>query len=165
MSKSSSIIIGLLIVIIAILAWLAFGKQAQAPVTDLTPTVTETPGADQTPSPEVQAPAALHTKIILTTPKANASVTKKFTISGKAPGNWFFEASAPYMVTTAEGEKIAQGTLQAIGEWMTTDLVDFKAEVSTNPAYSGPAFLVLLKDNPSGMPENDDSLEIPISIQ
>lgn len=166
MSKFSNIVIVLLLIIIALLAWLAFVKPVQAPVVPMatsTPAVTQTP--DETPATTTEVPKPLHEKINVSSPKANASVAKKFTIIGKAPGNWFFEASAPYMVTTPEGDKIAQGTLRAIGDWMTTNLVDFKADVSINPAYSGPATLVLLKDNPSGMPENDDSLEIPITIQ
>jgi hypothetical protein len=93
------------------------------------------------------------------------AVGKKFSITGKAPGNWFFEASAPYMIQTPEGEKIAQGAMQAIGDWMTTDLVDFEADVSVSGSYTGPATLVFMKDNPSGLPEHDDSLEIPIVIE
>lgn len=166
MAKFSNIVIILLLVVIALLVWLAFVKPAQAPVipapvATTTPTQTENP--DTTPIETGTKP--LHEKIVVTSPKSNANVQKTFTVTGKAPGNWFFEASAPYVVTTPEGDKIAQGTIQAVGEWMTTDLVDFKASVSTNPAYSGPATLVLMKDNPSGMPEHDDSLEIPIVVQ
>jgi hypothetical protein len=164
MSKTSTAIIVLLLIIIGILAWLAFGKPVAAPVTTTTPT--STPAQEEAPaSTETPTVKPLHEKITVTSPKANAAVGKKFTISGKAPGNWFFEASAPYLVTTPDGDKIAQGTLHAIGDWMTTNLVDFKAEASVNMAYSGPATLVLLRDNPSGMPENDDSLEVPITIQ
>ena len=86
-------------------------------------------------------------------------------MTGKAPGNWFFEAQAPAMVQAPDGSKIAQGQMQAQGDWMTTNLVDFKADISIDQAYSGPATLVLLKDNESGLPQNDDSLEIPIVVQ
>jgi len=31
-------------------------------------------------------------------------------------------------------------------------------------AYSGPATLVLKRDNPSGLPENDASISVPIEV-
>jgi len=31
--------------------------------------------------------------------------------------------------------------------------------------YTGPATLILIRDNPSGLPEHDDSLPIPIVIR
>ena len=166
MSKSSTIIIALLLIIIALLVGLFWVRPAEAPST---PSIITTEPSDTIPSPTTEtsapAPKPLHERVSVTYPKLNASVAKKFTVTGKAPGNWFFEASAPYMLTTPEGDKIAQGHLDAIGDWMTTELVEFKGEVSVNPAYSGPATLVLMKDNPSGMPEHDDSLEIPIVVQ
>ncbi len=164
MNKSSTIIIVLLLVVIAALSYVAFARPMATAIapTDTNPLPVNPPPV--TTTPPAPTPVALHTKIQVTFPKANASVSKKFTITGKAPGNWFFEASAPYMIRTADGSKVAQGTLQTIGDWQTTNLVDFKADVTVNPAYSGPATLVLMKDNPSGMPENDDSLEIPITI-
>jgi immunoglobulin-like protein involved in spore germination len=166
MSKVSTWIIALLLIVIALLAWLAYGKTAIAPVveTQSTTTATQTKKTDQTP-PIVNAPAPLHQKIVVTFPKANASVPKTFTVKGKAPGNWFSEAQAPVMVQASDGSKIAQAQARAQGDWQTTDLVDFTADVSIDPAYSGSATLVLLKDNPSGLPENDDSLEIPIVVQ
>jgi len=42
--------------------------------------------------------------------------------------------------------------------------VPFTAQVTVED-YSGPATLVLLKDNPSGLPENDDSVSFSVVIQ
>lgn len=166
MNKTAMLIIIVLLAAVAALSWMLWAKQVEAPsVTDGTttmPTPTPTPPGTPTPTP---TPTPLHERVSVSTPKANATVGKKFSITGKAPGNWFFEASAPYMVQTPQGDKVAQGTLQTIGDWMTTELVDFKADVSITGSYTGPAVLVLMKDNPSGMPENEDSLEIPITIQ
>ncbi len=89
---------------------------------------------------------------------------KSFTVTGEAPGNWYFEASFPIQVRDKDNNKIGQTTGQAQSDWMTTEQVPFKADIAIE-GYSGPATLVLLRDNPSGMPENDDSLEIPIVIQ
>lgn len=119
------------------------------------------PVATSTPS----APEPLSSKVVVTFPKKDQVVQKKFTVIGKAPGNWFFEASAPVLVKDKDGTKIAQTTAQVQGDWMTIELVDFTADINIVSGYSGPATLVLLKDNPSGLPENDDSVEIAIVIQ
>ncbi len=86
-------------------------------------------------------------------------------VAGSAPGNWFFEASFPIQVRDKDNNKIAQGVAQAQGEWMTTEQVSFTSTITLSTPYSGPATLVLMRDNPSGLPENDDALEIPIVIQ
>ena len=57
----------------------------------------------------------------------------------------------------------AQGRAQ--GEWTTDAQVPFTATVTLGSPYHGPATLVLLKDNESGLPQNDDSFEVPIVIQ
>jgi hypothetical protein len=166
MSKSSTIVIALLIIIIVLLSWLLIAQKAEAPTTLGSPTSTTTiPANPDTTGSTTSVPVPLHSKIAVTYPKANAQVPKTFTVTGKAPGNWFFEAQAPIMVQIEDGSKIAQSQMLALDDWMTTDLVNFKAEITITEAYSGPATLVLIKDNPSGLPENDDSLEIPIVIK
>jgi len=164
MSRSSTVIIALLIIIIVLLVWLLIVQKAEAPTVQ--PSVSTTTNDAGTPAPP-PAPAAtpLHSRIVVTYPQANASVPKKFTVTGKAPGNWFNEAQAPAMVQDENGDKVGIGQMQAKGDWMTTDLVNFTADITIDQAYSGPATLVLLKDNESGLPQNDDSLEIPITIQ
>ena len=66
----------------------------------------------------------------------------------------------------ADGNVIAGSFATAEGDWMTTEFVSFKSEMIDLPsAYIGPATLVLKKDNPSGLPENDASLSIPIVVE
>ena len=84
-------------------------------------------------------------------------------IKGRAPGNWFFEASAPVTLTNWDGVTLSNSYITAEGEWMTTDYVPFEGEIDfSNTAYGDYGFLILKKDNPSGMPENDDSIEIKV---
>ena len=52
----------------------------------------------------------------------------------------------------------------AQGEWMTEAQVTFTASMQIDATFHGKAKLVLLKDNPSGLPEHDDSVEIPIVV-
>ena len=105
--------------------------------------------------------------IRIDTPRPNQTISSPLTITGEARGNWFFEASFPVVLTDWDGKIIAQGIAQAKGEWMTTDFVPFEATltfaVDTN-AYSDKGSLILRKDNPSGLPQYDDALEIPVVL-
>lgn len=86
-------------------------------------------------------------------------------VLGLAPGNWSFEASFPAILRNSEGDNVAQGTAQIIGDWMTEDLVPFSIEIEYDEdELSGTGTLVLQKDNPSGMPQNDDSVTIPVQF-
>ncbi len=108
--------------------------------------------------------------IRLTSPLPNASIASPVIIAGEARGNWFFEASFPVILTDWDGKIIAEGIATADGEWMTTEFVPFKAELTFNLSdisgqYSNRGTLILKKDNPSGLPEHDDALEIPVKIK
>jgi hypothetical protein len=133
-------------------------------------TVTTTPSTN-TPTTTNQVPAAQvtyknadATRIQVTTPTPGASVPSTFTVTGKAVGGWYFEANFPYEVWDANGTKIAEGPVQAQGEWMTPAFVPFTFQVTIS-GYKGKATLILHNDNPSGLPENAASLTIPITIQ
>lgn len=124
--------------------------------------------------PEVPADLQSHINskadlITIDTPVPLGIVESPLTIVGEARGYWFFEASFPIMITNWDGLIIGQGIATAGTEWMTEDFVPFTASIEfTNPYNAGdPDFmkngaLILQKDNPSGLPENDDALEIPI---
>ncbi|MDP3962428.1 MAG: Gmad2 immunoglobulin-like domain-containing protein [bacterium] len=108
--------------------------------------------------------------IRLTSPRPGQTVSSPLIITGEARGNWFFEASFPVMITNWDGLIIGEGIATAEGEWMTTEFVPFKAvlnfnSTSTATEYSKRGTLILKKDNPSGLPENDDALEIPVVIK
>ncbi len=154
------ILVGLTLVIV-VLAVVLFVTPASVSA----PTVPSEASEDTSiRKPEESAAQPLHTKVSITSPKSGATVGKTFVVAGSAPGNWFFEGSFPVQVRDKDNSKIGQGVAQAQGEWMTTDLVTFTTNITVS-SYSGPATLVLLRDNPSGLPENDDALEIPITIQ
>jgi hypothetical protein len=105
--------------------------------------------------------------IRLETPQPGAMVSSPLTIKGEARGSWFFEASFPVVITNWDGLIIGEGVAQAQGDWMTTDFVPFTASLTftADPAaYSDRGTLILRKDNPSGLPANDDALEIPVII-
>lgn len=102
--------------------------------------------------------------IRVASPRPNAVVTAPLEVLGSARGTWFFEASFPIVVENADGGVIGQGIATALGEWMTEEFVPFSAKISYTLATTQQAVLVLKKDNPSGLPEHDDELRIPVML-
>ena len=123
-------------------------------------------GAPQPAAPEDAGNAAQKADLIrLTAPLPNATVSSPLTITGQARGYWYFEASFPVVLVDWDGRIIAQGIATAKDEWMTEDFVPFEATLTfaaDKNAYSNRGALILQKDNPSGLPQNDDALEIPV---
>lgn len=129
----------------------------------LLPAPAEAPLTPQpAPLPTAEAPFTSE-NVKVTSPLPKASVPKTFTVSGQARGTWFFEASFPVQVRDKDNNKVGQGIAQAQSDWMTTDFVPFTTNITVT-GYSGPATLVLLKDNPSGLPENEDAVSFPVVI-
>jgi hypothetical protein len=103
--------------------------------------------------------------IRISSPRPNQVIVSPLLITGEARGNWFFEASFPVALTDWDGRIIAEGVATAKNDWMTEDFVPFEASLTFTPdpnAYSNNGTLILRKDNPSGLPENDDALEVPV---
>ena len=103
--------------------------------------------------------------IIVELPFPGAVTEKEFSVTGKARGQWYFEASFPIYLLDKGGNVIATGIAQAQGEWMTEEFVSFKATIKAPDSYTGLATLVLKKDNPSGLPEHDASISFPITVE
>jgi hypothetical protein len=104
--------------------------------------------------------------ITLTEPAIDSLITSPLHFSGQARGQWYFEGTFPVVLTNEAGTIIAQGTATAQGEWMTEQFVPFSGDIVFEaPANSEKGKLILQKSNPSDLPENDDSLEIPIRFR
>ena len=104
-------------------------------------------------------------RIRVENPFPGAVTGKMFTVMGEARGNWYFEASFPVEVRAADGSILASTYASAQGDWMTENFVPFTADVSVAESYTGPATLILRRDNPSGLPEQDASVSFPITIE
>lgn len=102
--------------------------------------------------------------IVVFSPKKGEGVSSPLKVTGVAKGNWYFEASFPLEIKDKNGNSLAMHYASAQGEWMTTDYVPFSGEISfSSGALKGQqGVLVVHKDNPSGLPEHDDSRQIPI---
>lgn len=87
-----------------------------------------------------------------------------FIVQGAARGNWYFEASFPFELKDANGMILASGPVQAQGNWMTTNFVPFTLTLTFPTPNTTTGTLTLKKDNPSGIPANDDQLIIPVTF-
>ena len=109
--------------------------------------------------------------IQLDSPRPNGTITSPLTIIGQARGYWFFEATFPVILTDWDGRIIASHYAEAKDDWMTEEFVPFEVTLEfDSPVFEGVGkdhfsrrgSLILQKDNPSGLPEHDDALEIPV---
>lgn len=111
-------------------------------------------------------PVNVHDMIIVDTPPSESKISSPLTIVGHAKGGWFFEATFPVILTNWDGLIITEGYAQAEGDWMTEDFVPFTAKLEfEKPDYGERGFLIMQKSNPSGLPENDDALEVPVYFE
>jgi hypothetical protein len=122
------------------------------------------PNCEFTPCGEEPEPAT-DDFIVIDSPLPGVTITSPVTVYGKARGNWFFEGSFPIVIVNWDGLIIGQGIATAQGEWMTTEFVPFVGSISYTFDPKTPynrGTIIFKKDNPSGLPENDDAREIPI---
>jgi hypothetical protein len=102
--------------------------------------------------------------IKVSVPRPNQEISSPLIVQGEARGFWFFEASFPISLLDEKGELLAQTVAQAKDEWMTEDFVPFEAELEFAAPENGKGTIILKKDNPSGLPEYEDELRLPIKF-
>ncbi|PIP73831.1 MAG: hypothetical protein COW88_00735 [Candidatus Lloydbacteria bacterium CG22_combo_CG10-13_8_21_14_all_47_15] len=99
----------------------------------------------------------------LDSPRPGEKIASPLVVKGFARGQWFFEGVFPLILTDWDGRIIAESYATAQGEWMTENFVPFRGVFEfEKPAYGERGSLILQKNNPSGLLEHDDALEIPI---
>lgn len=103
--------------------------------------------------------------VVLTTPTINSVISSPLHIAGKAKGGWFFEGSFPVKLVDANNKVLAQGPATAQGEWMTPEYVQFTADLTFSVPSTQTGMLILQNDNPSGLPENQQTVSIPVRFQ
>lgn len=101
--------------------------------------------------------------IRIDSPRPNQTITSPLTITGEARGYYFFEASFPVVLLDKDGEVLVEHFATAGSSWMTEEFVPFTATLEFEKSASGEkGTLILKRDNPSDLPENDASLEVPV---
>ncbi|PIR53044.1 hypothetical protein COU76_03250 [Candidatus Peregrinibacteria bacterium CG10_big_fil_rev_8_21_14_0_10_49_10] len=109
--------------------------------------------------------SSTHDLIHISAPQPGERVGNPVIITGEARGMWFFEAVFPVVLLDANGNELAASYATANGEWMTEDFVSFTASVSVEKPETPTGTLVLKRDNPSGLPEYDAEVRIPVRFE
>ncbi|PKD18184.1 hypothetical protein APR41_03265 [Salegentibacter salinarum] len=99
-------------------------------------------------------------------PSAHELINSPLKISGKARGNWFFEAEAPVKLVDGNYKILTKTSIKANGEWMTSDFVPFSTELSFEKIPEDEkGYLIFEKSNASGKPELDRKLTLPVRFR
>ncbi len=178
--NNKTLTIVLVVVIIGLLGWIFYKPDVKPvvmsfedcakvyPVMESYPRQCKTPDGRTYAEEIVVEPTYINASdnlIKVTNPYPGAVTGKTFMVTGEARGYWYFEASFPVELVDKSGKILVQVPAQADGEWMTENFVPFKVEIKAPADFIGPATLILRKDNPSGMPENDASVSFPITVE
>lgn len=116
------------------------------------------------PNSKPNSVSELSDLIVVEKPRADQIVISPLLINGRARGFWYFEASFPVRIFDDNGIELGLAVAQAGGEWMIEDFVPFAAILEFKKPSTERGVLVLRKDNPSGLPEHDNELRIPIGF-
>ena len=158
--------IGVILLLVAV-GWLAYWTGLHERDSSRTPEGTNPP--TNTPSEERASLAeyrSLKGVIIKLDPRiVSEAQVSPLKVTGEVPGNWSFEASFPIELRDSTDKVLSRSVATLQGDWMTTDLVPFTATLTfAGPVAAETAQLVLHKDNPSDLPERDDSVTIPVKL-
>jgi hypothetical protein len=106
--------------------------------------------------------------VSLTSPQEGSKITSPVTLKGMAFGGWFFEGSFPVQITDASGTLLGEGPAKTAEDWASAALADQKVAFTAKITFKKPTtkqgFIVLKQDNPSGLPENDHEMKIPVNF-
>jgi hypothetical protein len=97
-------------------------------------------------------------------PKAGEHVGGRINVTGIARGTWYFEGEFPIELVDSSGKKIAGASALAQGEWMREEFVPFSASLEYRTDNEQPAKIILRRNNPSDLREQDAQMEIPIIL-
>jgi hypothetical protein len=114
-------------------------------------------GGSQQPGPRLVADM-----IRVTEPSPGSPVESPLVITGEARGMWYFEASFPVELVDAKGKVLATAIAQAEDDWMTENFVPFRATFTFAGPPPGVGAVIFRRDNPSGLPEHDAELRVPV---
>jgi hypothetical protein len=91
-------------------------------------------------------------------------ISSPFTIKGQAQNKWFFEGVFPIILKDASGKEIVRTQARAKTDWTVPGFVPFEAILSFKTSTATDGKLIFQNDNPSGLPENQETFELPVKI-
>ncbi len=102
--------------------------------------------------------------IVITSPVSGNKITSPLEVTGSVPGSWSFEGQFLVRLLDEDGNIVSEAPATLQGEWMTDQHVLFDATLTFDNSPTGTGSLVIEKSNPSGLPENDDKLLLPVEF-
>lgn len=103
--------------------------------------------------------------LLVSNPRPNQVVTTPLIVSGQARGIWFFEATFEVEMLDDLDNSLGVGYVTATEEWMTEDFVPFTGELQFSLPSTETGTLVIRNANPSGLPEHQKELRMPVRFQ
>lgn len=138
------------VIIIILLGVLIFVKPAEKPGT----------------GPEPGAFVSPNGHLVVYEPNQTEVIGSPVTIMGHVTGGgWFFEATFPVEIVDGDGTVLGQGQAQAQSDWTTTGTVPFSGTISFSAPHSATGTVVFSKDNPSGLPQNNESFSVSVRFK
>lgn len=102
-------------------------------------------------------------EVVLSYPLPGDTISSPLKVEGRALGKWFFEAVIPLRLVTEDGEEIVRHYGEAEADWMSDNFVPFSSTLEfTTEASSG--YLIVERNNASGLAEHDAQISIPIKF-
>lgn len=98
-------------------------------------------------------------------PKAGQIVSSPLKLRGKARGYWYFEGDFPVELRDMDGNTLVSTYASAKSEWMTEEFVPFESKLAFDAGNVHKGILILHRANPSGLPEHDRSITIPLKFE
>lgn len=108
-------------------------------------------------SKKIEAEASIK----INSPIKGGAIKSPLKITGEARG-WYFEGSFPIELVDNNGNVLGSAIARATKDWMSEDFVPFEAELNFNSKGAQKGELIFKKDNPSGLPENDQTFSLPV---
>ncbi|NMB92236.1 MAG: hypothetical protein GYA31_01245 [Parcubacteria group bacterium] len=102
--------------------------------------------------------------ILIFEPQIEQSLISPLKILGQAKGSWYFEGQFKAELYDEQGSLLGTTPLRAQGDWATEDFVPFEGELVFSTPTSTNGLLRFLSDNPSGLPENQKIVDLPVKF-
>lgn len=103
--------------------------------------------------------------LVLDNIKDGDTVEVTYKIEGSALGSWYYEGVFPARVLNQQGEAIGTVMANASSDWMTEGMVPFTCVLDVDLEQESIVVIRFDKGNPSGLPDNEDSAKITVTLK
>jgi hypothetical protein len=148
----NQLVVALLLVVFLVVG-IILGRVLGKPIT----------GGVKTPS-VTPAPSNWASEVKLVSPTSNQAVESPLRVTGSIKRNWTFEAVMTIWVLDSKKAVIGGGPVYTTLTNESDEWVSFDTSLIFTPEGSD-GFLQIKNDNPSGLPENEKVLEVPLKFK